>query len=92
MQGAGGGNGGGSAAAAPANPKPCTLAKPHQLPHSASLPAPHTLPPNHASQVWQWVRYGATLDGKTVCTPALVRQVIEEELEAIRKEVGGSEK
>ncbi|EFN59875.1 hypothetical protein CHLNCDRAFT_49305 [Chlorella variabilis] len=43
------------------------------------------------AQVWQWVRYGATLDGSKVCTPGLVRQVIEEELQIIRRELGGSE-
>jgi malate synthase len=38
--------------------------------------------------VWQWVRYGAQLDsGKTV-TAELVRQVIEEEVEALQKQLG----
>jgi malate synthase len=41
--------------------------------------------------VWQWVRYGATLDGGTVCSPQLVRRVIEEECTAIRAELGGGE-
>ena len=55
------------------------------------LPAsPHPCLPALYSQVWQWVRYGATLDGGKVCTPELVRQVIEEECEAIRAEVGGA--
>ncbi|PRW60560.1 malate synthase A isoform B [Chlorella sorokiniana] len=40
------------------------------------------------AQVWQWVRYGAQLDsGKTV-TAELVRQVIEEEVEALQKQLG----
>ncbi|KAL4427431.1 hypothetical protein ABPG77_000720 [Micractinium sp. CCAP 211/92] len=44
------------------------------------------------AQVWQWVRYGATLDGGKVCSAELVRQVIEEELQAIHAELGSSEK
>jgi malate synthase len=40
------------------------------------------------SQIWQWVRHDAKLeDGRTV-TPHLVRQVLEEETEAIRDGVG----
>ncbi len=40
------------------------------------------------SQLWQWVRHGATLaDGRTV-TAALYRKTVEEELERIRELVG----
>jgi malate synthase len=40
------------------------------------------------TQIWQWVRHGARLeDGRTV-TPELVRQILDEETEAIRREVG----
>ena len=40
------------------------------------------------SQVWQWVRHGASLtDGRTV-TPGLVRSAEEDELERIRGEIG----
>jgi malate synthase len=40
------------------------------------------------SQVWQWIRHGASLeDGRTV-TPELVREVEASELERIRGEVG----
>ena len=40
------------------------------------------------SQVWQWLRQGATLqDGRKV-TPALVRELIDEELERIHRQVG----
>ncbi|WP_173355292.1 malate synthase A [Symbiobacterium thermophilum] len=40
------------------------------------------------SQVWQWVRHGATLqDGRRV-TPELVRELIEEEMERIHRQVG----
>lgn len=40
------------------------------------------------SQVWQWVQQGARLqDGRTV-TPALVRQLIDEEMERIHRAVG----
>ena len=40
------------------------------------------------TQVWQWVHHGSTLaDGRPV-TPELVRQVQQEELDAIRAEVG----
>ena len=39
------------------------------------------------SQVWQWIRHGAEIDGRRV-TPELVRRIEGEELEAIREEVG----
>jgi malate synthase len=40
------------------------------------------------SQIWQWVHHGSKLtDGRTV-TPELVRQVLDEETAAIRREVG----
>jgi malate synthase len=40
------------------------------------------------SQIWQWVHHGCKLtDGRTV-TPELVRQVLDEETAAIRREVG----
>jgi malate synthase len=40
------------------------------------------------SQLWQWIRHGATLeDGRTV-TRELVREVLDEEMERIRAQVG----
>jgi len=39
------------------------------------------------SQVWQWIRHGAEIDGARV-TPELVRRIEDEELEKIRAEVG----
>ena len=39
------------------------------------------------SQVWQWVRHGAEVDGRRV-TPELVRRIEDEELEKIREQVG----
>ncbi len=40
------------------------------------------------SQIWQWVHHGVTLhDGRPV-TPELVRQVLDEETEKIRRQVG----
>jgi malate synthase len=40
------------------------------------------------SQIWQWIRHQARLeDGRTV-TSGLVRQILEEETERIRAEVG----
>jgi malate synthase len=40
------------------------------------------------AQIWQWVHHGVTLaDGRTL-TPALFDQLFEEEMEAIRGEVG----
>lgn len=40
------------------------------------------------TQIWQWQKYGVSLaDGRKV-TPALVTQVIDEELAAIRKQLG----
>jgi len=40
------------------------------------------------SQVWQWVRHGATLDTGERVTPELVRRLEDEELEKIRQEIG----
>jgi malate synthase len=40
------------------------------------------------SQVWQWVGNGVKLDSGTVVTADLVRQVIDEELAAIRTAIG----
>ncbi|HEX8647242.1 MAG TPA: malate synthase A, partial [Thermoleophilaceae bacterium] len=39
------------------------------------------------SQVWQWIRHGAEIDGRRV-TPELVRRIEDEELEQIREQVG----
>jgi len=40
------------------------------------------------SQVWQWVRHGAELDDGQCVTAELVRRIEDEELDAIRAEVG----
>jgi malate synthase len=40
------------------------------------------------SQIWQWIRHGATLDEGPTITRELVRQVLDEEMERIHAEVG----
>ena len=41
------------------------------------------------SQVWQWVKYRASLDdGAVACTPDLVRAAVDEELQTLRSELG----
>ncbi len=40
------------------------------------------------AQVWQWVRHAAPLAAGNTVTPELVRCMIDEELDAIRKEIG----
>jgi malate synthase len=40
------------------------------------------------SQLWQWIRHGATLDDGTTVTRDLVRDVLDEETARIREEVG----
>jgi malate synthase len=40
------------------------------------------------SQVWQWIRHRATLDDGTVVTRELVEQILDEEVDAARKEAG----
>jgi malate synthase len=40
------------------------------------------------SQLWQWIRHGVTLDDGRPVTRALVERVLEEEMAAIRAEVG----
>jgi malate synthase len=43
------------------------------------------------SQVWQWLRHGASLEDGRSITPALVREMETAELEKIREEVGDDE-
>ena len=43
------------------------------------------------SQVWQWIRAGATLDDGRAVTPELVRELATSELERIRSEIGDDE-
>jgi malate synthase len=40
------------------------------------------------AQVWQWLHHNATLDDGRPVTPALFGQLLEEEMDAIREEVG----
>ena len=40
------------------------------------------------AQVWQWLQHGALLDDGTRITPDLFETVLEEEMDAIRREVG----
>jgi malate synthase len=40
------------------------------------------------SQVWQWVHNGVRLDNAAVVDTTLVRRIVEEELAAIRAEIG----
>jgi malate synthase len=40
------------------------------------------------TQVWQWIRHGAKLTDGRVATRELVRQILAEELDGIRKSVG----
>jgi malate synthase len=40
------------------------------------------------SQLWQWVHHGSTLDDGTVVTAELVREIVAQELEAIRTRIG----
>jgi malate synthase len=40
------------------------------------------------SQIWQWIRHGATLDDGRTVTRELVREILDEEMERIRAQVG----
>jgi malate synthase len=40
------------------------------------------------TQVWQWIRYGATLDNGEVVTPEYFRRVLDEEMDNIRTAAG----
>jgi malate synthase len=40
------------------------------------------------TQIWQWVHHGVALDDGRTVTPELVRQILDEETEKIRLEVG----
>jgi len=40
------------------------------------------------TQVWQWIRHGATLEDGRRVTPALVIEAMEEEMKTIAAEVG----
>ena len=64
----------------------------HSLAHrhnsNRTLPAsPHC--PCSRSSVWQWLRYGATLDDGQPLSVDRVNLVIQEELDALRGQVGG---
>ncbi len=40
------------------------------------------------SQIWQWIRHGATLDDGTLVTAELYRSLRREEMDALRRDVG----
>ncbi|HLT95327.1 MAG TPA: malate synthase A [Acidimicrobiia bacterium] len=40
------------------------------------------------SQIWQWVRHGATTDRGATVTPELVREVIDDTMEGLRNDLG----
>jgi len=40
------------------------------------------------AQIWQWLRYGVTLDTGVKATPAFFRKAIKEEMRRVRKEIG----
>jgi malate synthase len=40
------------------------------------------------AQIWQWTKYGVTLEGGTVCTPAFFEKALAEEMEVVRGEIG----
>jgi malate synthase len=40
------------------------------------------------AQVWQWIRYGVTLEGGDTATPALFNHLLGEEMDRIAKDVG----
>ena len=40
------------------------------------------------TQVWQWLHHGAKLDDGRAVTPSLYNQMLEEEMDAIREEIG----
>lgn len=42
------------------------------------------------TQVWQWLRHGATLEDGRIITPGLVRATIASQLERIRSILGGA--
>ena len=40
------------------------------------------------AQIWQWLRYGATLDNGVKVTPQFFERALEEEMERVKEEVG----
>jgi malate synthase len=42
------------------------------------------------TQVWQWIRHQAALDDGTLVSTDLVHRVVQEEMEAVRKEIGAA--
>jgi malate synthase len=42
------------------------------------------------TQIWQWLKHRATLDDGRTVTPALVEQLVAEEFDRVREEVGAS--
>jgi malate synthase len=40
------------------------------------------------AQIWQWLKYGATLDNGKKATPAFFRKALKEEMQRVKKEIG----
>jgi malate synthase len=40
------------------------------------------------AQIWQWLRYGATLDTGQKVTPAFFKKALKEEMQRVKKEIG----
>jgi malate synthase len=40
------------------------------------------------AQIWQWLKYGATLDSGQIVTPAFFRKALKEEMQRVKKEIG----
>jgi malate synthase len=40
------------------------------------------------AQIWQWLKYGATLDNGKKVTPAFFRTALKEEMKRVKKEIG----
>jgi len=40
------------------------------------------------AQIWQWLRYGATLDNGQKVTPAFFRKALKEEMKRVKREIG----
>jgi len=40
------------------------------------------------AQIWQWMKYGATLDTGKKVTPAFFRKALKEEMQRVKKEIG----
>ena len=42
------------------------------------------------AQIWQWIKYGAELDGSVKATPDFFARALKEEMDVVKREIGAA--